>query len=89
MYSNCFLEAIKQYILNSTSIIIYKRGSWWEIFQCKWPHFYWLNKEDNKHYHFCANFTDETFLHQLWFEGDIKRFLWHDKSTGREVQNIS
>lgn len=80
MYSNCLLESIKQYIKSPSNINIHKRGSWFEIFHCKFPHFYWFDKRYGYYYHFCARFTDEPFLHQLWFQGDIKRFLWHGKS---------
>jgi len=84
MYSNCLLQSIKQYILNPTNIKIHKRGSWLDIFQLKWPHFYWLDLRDNHYYHYCAKFSDEPFLCEIWFKGEIKRFLWHDKSERRE-----
>ena len=88
MYSNCLLHSIKQYILNPTNIKIIKRGSWLEIFGCKWPNFYWFDKRDNHYYHFCAKYSDEPFINQIWFEGEVKRFLWHNKSEMREYNDL-
>lgn len=80
MKSNCLLGAIKQYIKSPLNIKIHKRGSWLEIFQCKWPHFYWLDLRDNHYYHFCAKYSDEPFINQIWFQGEVKRYLWHGKN---------
>ena len=79
MRSNCMVEPIKQFLKYPTRTRIYMRGSWSEIFQLRFPHFYWLDKRNNKHYHFCADKFDMPFLKQLWFQGKIRRFFWHGK----------
>ena len=87
MYSNCLLGAWKQFILNPTKTIIHKRGSWLEIFKCKWPHFYWLDLKDNHYYHYCAKLSDKPFINQIWFDGEVKRFIWHEKGeNGRVIE---
>jgi len=85
IYSNCLLESIKQYLKYPLHIKIIKIGSWLEILQCKWPHFYWLDKRVNHYYHFCAKYSDEPFINQIWFEGEIKRFLWHSDNERKEI----
>ena len=75
--SNCLLEAIKEKIKKPKSIKIHKKGSWFEIFTCKWPHFYWIEAkgEMNYKYHFRAEIFNQPFLKQIWFEGRIERFI--------------
>jgi|GEM_PF-2244890 len=86
MKSNCLLGAMKQYIKHPLSTKIHMRGSWLEVFQFKWPHFYWLDlRDNNNYYHFCARYSDEPFVNQIWFQGEVKRFGWHGKSKRKEM----
>jgi len=77
VYSNCLIEAIKAKLLNFRKIKIYKRGSWLEIFQRKWPHFYWYHKPSNKYYHYSQEDT-LSWLQQLWYKGSVMEFKYHN-----------
>lgn len=76
MRSNCLLEALKAKIINPWRNKIYKRGSWLCIFKCQWPHFYWYRQLDDKYYTFYQK-DALSWIHQLWYEGDIVEFTWH------------
>ena len=78
--SNCLLEAIKAKFMNFRQNKIYKRGSWSCVFKCQWPHFYWYNQKHDKYYSYCQKNT-LTWLQQLWYEGDIIEFTWHNKGV--------
>lgn len=78
MHSNCLFEAIKVKIINPWQNKICKRGSWLEIFQGRWPHFYWHHKPSDKYYHYSQK-DALSWLHQVWYEGDIAEFTWHNK----------
>ena len=77
--SNCLLEAIKAKMISPKNNKIYKRGSWLEIFQCRWPHFYWYHKPHDKYYCFSAWKDDLSLMKQLWYQGDIVEFDLHNK----------
>jgi len=74
--SNCLLKAIKEKIKKPKSVKIHKKGSWFEIFICKWPHFYWVETqgEMNYKYHFRAKVFNLPFLKQIWFKGRVEIF---------------
>jgi hypothetical protein len=77
-YSNCLLEALKQKLLNMSRIKIYKRGKWLEILHLKFPHFYWYDFKKNCYFHFCGKNKNLKFLNQLWFEGSVEEFKYHE-----------
>lgn len=77
VWSNCYFEALKQKIIKPSKVIIHKRGKWSEVLHKKFPHFYWYDKDKKCFLHFCAKFTDEPFLYQLWFQGEIREFYYH------------
>lgn len=77
MYSNCLIEAVKAKLINPRQNKIYKRGSWLEIFQKRCPHFYWYHQPDDKYYCFSPKNLNESWLNQLWYEGEIIEFKWH------------
>lgn len=80
-YSNCLLESIIFKINDWKNIKLYKRGSWKEIFNSKFPHFYWYNKREDKYFHFSAKHSNLSFKNQLWFEGSIQIFHFHDRQV--------
>lgn len=73
MKSNCLLEVLKAKTINPRQNKICKRGSWLEIFQKRWPHFYWYNKPTDKYYSFYQK-DALSWLNQLWYEGNIVEF---------------
>ena len=79
MKSNCLIQGLKQFIKHPNSIKLIKRGKWSEIARLKWPHFYWLDKRDGNYYHYCAKYSDEPFINQIWLEGEIRSFHFHGK----------
>lgn len=78
MKSNCLLEALKAKAINPRQNKIFKRGSWLCVLQGRWPHFYWYHKPHDKYYSFCQE-DALSWLNQLWYEGDIIEFAWHNK----------
>lgn len=74
MKSNCLLEALKTMIINPRGNIFYQRGSWAEVFQRKWPHFYWYNIKNDKYYCFSGDDFNNSWLRQLWYEGRVIEF---------------
>jgi len=78
-WSNCLIEALKNKMLKPFKITIYKRGKWTEILKKSFPHFYWYDKDKKCYLHFCAKYSDEPFLYQLWFQGSIREFNYHNK----------
>lgn len=78
-HSNCLLEAIIAKLINPHKNKIYKRGSWLEVFQKRWPHFYWYHADHDKYYHYGQKDLPLTWLQQLWYEGDISEFIPHSK----------
>lgn len=77
MKSNCFLEAVKTKAINPRGNIFYQRGSWLEVFDKRWPHFYWYNKDSGKYYHY-SQLDTLSWLQQMWYEGDIMEFNYHE-----------
>lgn len=75
--SNCLIEAVLEFSRNPMSIRIKKKGSLNFIRERAFPHFYWYDKRDGEYYHFCAKYSDEPLIKQLWFEGRIKVFRYH------------
>jgi hypothetical protein len=77
-WSNCLIEATKEFLRNPLHTKVYRKGSWKLIWRKhQFPHFYWYSKKDQKYYHFNAKYSDEPFLYQLWFRGYIDEFYYH------------
>ena len=74
-YSNCLFQSIKHKLEDFNNVKIIKRGSWWELFKLKFPHFCWVYKSTGDMYHFRAHNRSLPFLRQLWFEGAIDKFF--------------
>lgn len=68
--SNCLFAALVAKIKNP-QVKVCKRGSWLEIFQCCWPHFYWKYKD--KYYHYSQK-DQLSWLEALWYDGEIMEF---------------
>lgn len=73
MKSNCLIEALKAKLHDPNNVQICKRGSWLSIFKKRWPHFYWYNLKERKHYSFRQKDT-LSFCQQLLYNGYIRRF---------------
>lgn len=76
-FSNCLIEAIKQYVKYPNYIKIKRKGRWKLIKKKTFPHFYWYDSRYNEYFHFCARYSDEPFLCQLWFQGTIEKFNYN------------
>ena len=84
MKSNCLLEALKAKIISPLDNKICRRGSWMCVFKHQWPHFYWYHKPHDKYYCFSGKLTSLPWLKQLWYEGEIIEFKWHNISQKLE-----
>lgn len=73
-YSNCLIEAIKQKIRHPKSINIMRKGSLKLLRKRVFPHYYWYDVRDDTYRHFNAKYSDEPFLNQLWFIGEVTEF---------------
>lgn len=72
-YSNCFIEALKEWVKHPKNIQIKKYGSWsYCLRKGKFPHFYWKDKKTGQCFdfrRFRKDYPNDSFLNQLWFKG--------------------
>jgi hypothetical protein len=64
-YSNCLIEALKAFIkspLNTRIYLLKLRPT---------PHFFWLNKKEQKSYHFRSLDENLPAWQVIWFRGKI------------------
>ncbi len=74
-WSNCVVEGVKAYLADPFYIDIEVK---WAPLQ--WPiesicHIYWLDRRVGRYYHFSSEDKDLSIFRQIWFKGNVKRYL--------------